>query len=155
MNYKQGLTDREEMDIKPSVDVLNNTNTASKKTNALNIQVKKLIITNQHSPPLPTTANHNTPSTNNNPIINGGVLTPTNEVLPLNKPIIPLEKIIQVDKKHNKQNSQLNSKEDIDRLNVSKLFIEFHNASLLPYDVFINVTLTFLFWFFKFSLSLC
>jgi|LakMenEpi03Aug12_release.lakeMendotaPanAssembly.Ray.scaffolds.fasta_scaffold116923_4 hypothetical protein len=47
------------------------------------------------------------------------------------------------------------SKEDIDRLNVSKLFIEFHNASLLPYDVFINVTLTFLFWFFKFSLSLC
>ena len=45
------------------------------------------------------------------------------------------------------------SKEDIDRLNVSKLFIEFHNASLLPYDVFINVTLTFLFWFFKFSLS--
>jgi hypothetical protein len=49
------------------------------------------------------------------------------------------------------------SKEDIDRLNVSKLFIEFHNASFLPYDVFINVTLTltFLFWFFKFSLSLC
>jgi hypothetical protein len=31
------------------------------------------------------------------------------------------------------------SKEDIDRLNVSKLFIEFHSASLLPYDVFINV----------------
>lgn len=41
------------------------------------------------------------------------------------------------------------SKEDIDRLNVSKLFIEFHNASLLPYDVFMNVSIEINFYKFK------
>jgi hypothetical protein len=106
INQKQGLTDREEMDIKPAVDILNAKKPAQVTNNpATNIQAKKLNI----SSPIPIQTTTTTVVNQTN-----GVLTPTNEILPLNKPIISLEKIIQVDKKqHNKSKSQLTSKEEL------------------------------------------
>ena len=112
LNIKQGLTDREEMDMKPSVDVLNHKKpliSQATPVSTLNIQVKKLNISSTLPASASTSTIASTPATNST----NGVLTPTNEILPLNKPIIPLEKIIQVDKKHNKQKSQLTSKEEL------------------------------------------